>query len=263
MTSEWLYQVPASVIAGVLLPAMLLVMELGHRAGVRRRQRLGNAEREHIGAVQTSILGILALLIGFSFSLALHRYAGRSEDLVAEVNAIDSTDNRARVLPDPVRREVRERLRRYVDLRLEASLMSQVESGRVTVLERESEQLVNELNRTLMEKGVAGPEAEPFRWVLAGTERISEAYRKRLAGLERHVPEAVWFALLGSILVAVAVVGFGAGVGGHRPVTASYALVGMIVVLVFLILDLDRPRRGLIEVSQKPLVELRLRMEAR
>ena len=34
-------------------------------------------------------------------------------------------------------------------------------------------------------------------------------------------------------------------------------MVVLIVLLVFIITDLDRPRRGLIEVSQKSLLELR------
>jgi hypothetical protein len=33
-------------------------------------------------------------------------------------------------------------------------------------------------------------------------------------------------------------------------------MVGLIVVLIFVILDLDRPRRGLIEVSKRSLYEL-------
>jgi hypothetical protein len=52
-------------------------------------------------------------------------------------------------------------------------------------------------------------------------------------------------------------VGYAAGVAGHRPSIVSYLMVGLVVVLVFIILDLDRPRRGLIEVNQQGLEDVR------
>ncbi|MGB5344761.1 MAG: hypothetical protein WBN23_01220, partial [Woeseia sp.] len=51
-------------------------------------------------------------------------------------------------------------------------------------------------------------------------------------------------------------IGYAAGVSGSRVSKGSYILVALIVVLVFIIIDLDRPRRGLIEVNQASLVSL-------
>jgi hypothetical protein len=53
-----------------------------------------------------------------------------------------------------------------------------------------------------------------------------------------------------------AVVGYASGLGDQRSAFATYSLVLLIVLLVFVIIDLDRPRRGFIEVSQKSLLEL-------
>jgi uncharacterized oligopeptide transporter (OPT) family protein len=62
-----------------------------------------------------------------------------------------------------------------------------------------------------------------------------------------------------TFLLSSAIVGYAAGVVGHRPSVVSYLMVAL-VVLVFIILDLDRPRRGFIEVSQKSLVEVQATM---
>ena len=83
-----------------------------------------------------------------------------------------------------------------------------------------------------------------------------DSFGRRDAGLNRHVPEVVLFLLFGVFLIAAAIVGFASGTGGHRPPAVSLVMVGLIVVLVFVILDLDRPRRGLIEVSKKSLYDL-------
>src|SRR6185437_1530653 len=77
---------------------------------------------------------------------------------------------------------------------------------------------------------------------------LIDSFGKHDAVLNRHVPEVVLLLLYGTFLMAGAIVGFSSGVAGHRPSLASYILVALIVVLVFLIIDLDRPRRGLIEV---------------
>ena len=72
----------------------------------------------------------------------------------------------------------------------------------------------------------------------------------------------VLFLLLGTFLITSAIVGFSAGVVGRRPPLVSFAMVGLIVVLVFVILDLDRPRRGLVLVSEKSLLDLQASMKA-
>jgi uncharacterized membrane protein (Fun14 family) len=76
------------------------------------------------------------------------------------------------------------------------------------------------------------------------------------------VPELVLLLLYATFLMAGAIVGYASGVAGHRPSFASYIMVALIVVLVFMILDLDRPRRGLIQVSQKSLVDLQASIRA-
>ena len=83
-----------------------------------------------------------------------------------------------------------------------------------------------------------------------------DSFGRRDAGLNRHVPEVVLLLLLGVFLITAAIVGFASGTGGHRPPAVSLVMVGLIVVLIFVILDLDRPRRGLIEVSKRSLYEL-------
>jgi hypothetical protein len=84
-----------------------------------------------------------------------------------------------------------------------------------------------------------------------------DAYSARQATLDRHVPEVVLFMLLGTLLLACALVGYVSGIAGQRAPFATYVLVTLIVLLVFIIIDLDRPRRGLIEVRQDNMLELR------
>jgi len=52
------------------------------------------------------------------------------------------------------------------------------------------------------------------------------------------------------------IVGYAAGAGGRRPSWVTFGMVALMAVLVYVILDLDRPRRGLIRVSETNLLDL-------
>jgi hypothetical protein len=84
-----------------------------------------------------------------------------------------------------------------------------------------------------------------------------DSYGRRDAELSRHVPEVIWLLLCGTFLITSGVIGYSAGIAGHRPTLVTYILVVLIVVLAFIIVDLDRPRRGLIKVDQSSLTHLK------
>jgi hypothetical protein len=89
-----------------------------------------------------------------------------------------------------------------------------------------------------------------------------DAFGVRDAALARHVPEIVLFLLFGSFVLTACLVGYASGVGGHRVSFATYVLVLLITFLVFIIVDLDRPRRGLIQVNQHSMLVLQQSLNA-
>src|SRR6478736_26460 len=106
------------------------------------------------------------------------------------------------------------------------------------------------------------PNPVPSGMFVQATNDMIDSFGRRDAALNRHVPEVVLFLLLGTFLITGAIVGFSGGVVGRRPPLVSFAMVVLIVVLVFVILDLDRPIRGLIVVSEKNLLDLQASMKA-
>lgn len=125
--NELLYDVNTGLIAGALLLSMALATEVGHRLGLRSKGSTNEATRDHISGIQSSILGILALLLGFTFSLFLQRFDSRSEAVVEEANAVGSAYLRVQLLPAAMHTEVRALLRDYLDLRAQASVLTAVD----------------------------------------------------------------------------------------------------------------------------------------
>ena len=259
---ELMYDHNSLLICGILLLSLVLSIEAGYRFGRRAEQRNNDSSRAHVGAIQASLLGVLALLLGFTFSLSLQRFDSRSEAVIEEANAIGTAYLRAQLLADSIRGEVQTLLRRYVDLRVQTGTVPLNHEAERQALIAKTNRLLNELWRYARRAAEEDGRAVSAGLFIQSLNELIDAYGRRDAALSRHVPEVVLFLLYGTFLMTGGVVGYAAGVGGHRPSIVTYILVILIVVLTFIIIDLDRPRRGLIQVNQSSLVDLGMAIDA-
>lgn len=260
--SELLYDIDSAWIAVLLFVSMATTIEIGLRAGRRRRMPANEAAKEHIDGIQSAMLGILALLLGFTFSLSLQRFDSRSEAVVDEANAIGTAWLRTQLLPATVRDEAQALLREYTGVRVQASTLTLADHAQLAALMARAAQQQTALWAQARRALELDPNSYTPILFIESVNQLIDSFGKRDAALQRHVPEFVLMLLYATFLMAGAIVGYACGVGGHRPSMASYIMVALIVVLVFIILDLDRPRRGLIQVSQKSLVDLQAGMRS-
>ena len=255
-----MYDINSGAIAGVLFGSMLLAIEIGLRVGFSAKNSATEASRSHVSAIQSSILGILALLLAFTFSLSLQRFDSRSEAVVNEANAIGTEYVRADLLPAAdgakLRDDAQVALREYLELRVQASAVSGIERAEREELLTKTARSQTTLWGFARRAAEANPNPVTSGLFIQSLNEVFDAFGRRVAALDRHVPEMVLLLLYGTFVMAGAIVGFASGAGGHRPSMASYIMIVLMVVLVFIILDLDRPRRGVIEVSQKSLYDL-------
>jgi len=80
--------------------------------------------------------------------------------------------------------------------------------------------------------------------------------RKRLAAKEDHVPELVVELLYGATILSPGLVGYGCRLGGRRNFLPTTTAAFLIASVILFVVDLDRPRRGLIKVRQQSLITL-------
>ena len=91
-------------------------------------------------------------------------------------------------------------------------------------------------------------------------DQIVEVHEARaIAGLHSRVPETVVFLLLGGSTLTLLLVGYSAGITERRSLISAVALVVALSVVTVLVLDIDRPRDGIVQVSQQPLLDLERR----
>ena len=100
----------------------LAVIELGYRLGLGHRDASDDAGRTHITALQSALLGLLALLLGFTFAMAVSRFETRKTLVLEESNAIGKAYWRSQLIAPARRGELAKLLKDYVATRLEFHL---------------------------------------------------------------------------------------------------------------------------------------------
>lgn len=253
---EFMYDINSLAIAGVLFFSMVLTIEMGYRIGIGHHSIADESSKSHINAILGALLGILALLLGFTFSLSLQRYESRSEAVVHEANAIGTAILRAQLLPQEVRESSRSALSQYLDVRIETSRIALSSETHREQLLGVAADLHDQLWTLARQAAELNPNPVTTGLYIQALNDVIDALGSRDAQLHRHVPEVVLILLYVTFLMAALILGYTSGVAGHRASFVSYILVTLIVLLVFIIVDLDRPRRGLIEVSQESLIDL-------
>ena len=253
---EVMYNHSSFLIVAILFIALLVSIEFGFRLGGKFSEGATEATKSQINSIQASVLGVLALLLGFTFSLSLQRFDVRSAAVVTEANAIGTAMLRTDLLPEAMRDDSARLMRHYLDLRIDAGRVSLDREAEREALLLQSNAAFADIWRAAVaaaKQDMPAPHATSY---LQSLNEMIDAYGSRDAALNRHVPEFVLFLLFITLLLAASLVGYGSGISKHRATFAAYTLLALIICLVFLIIDLDRPRRGLVEVSQQSLVDL-------
>ncbi len=254
---EFLYSYSSIAISILLFMAIVFFNEIGYRAGRYIQVNTEEEVKVFTGSIQASILGLLALLLGFTFSMSMQRYDNRSMALIDEANAIGTAVLRVQLLPEEFKDEATALFREYVDLRLE---IGQLDITKVTARKAYDLKIAAVQNK-LWALAVAATNVDP-RPVTTGVfvkalNDVIDSQSKRNALLQMQVPEVVLLLLFVVFISSGGMMGFSAGLSGRR-IFAPIILVSLLITLiVFIIIDLDRPKRGLIQVNQNVMAELR------
>ena len=236
----------------------MLSVEVGYRIGKRRHAHSPDEKDASVAAMVASILGLLAFMLAFTFSMAATRFDTRRQGVLLEANAIGTTWLRARLLPEPQRTEIKELLRRYTELRAQ-----KIDASTITELMAESEKL----HEQLWTRGVAAAEKDSGS-IMTGlflqslNESIDLHSTRVFAGLLSRVPLTIWLALLSLNVLGMVAVGYQSGLSATRRTPEMLILTLAFATVLYLNLDLDRAHEGLLHVNQQPMINLHNTMKS-
>jgi hypothetical protein len=233
------------------LASILAVSETGWQLGIHRKGRAGN----NFPTLESAMLGLMALMLAFTFSMALSRFESRRDAVLNEANAIGTTALRARLLPEPQRSETLKLLREYVQIRLEIVRSETSLAERTPAVDRS-----NALQEALWLQAKAMASIDkgpvPTGLFIQSLNDMIDSQGKRLSALRNRIPNSVLITLLGIAAIAGASAGYASARDTERTRLPVYVMGLLVSAVIFLILDLDRPSAGFITNSQQPMIDL-------
>jgi len=235
------------------LAIVLFAVEVGFWLGHFRRRQLNPEKPAPVEVIVAATLGLLAFMLAFTFSLAASRFDNRRQLVLKESNAIGTCWLRAGLLPAPHGDTARRLLREYVGVRLDAFGSGNLEQAfaKTDVLHQALWAQATETASKDTHSVVTGLFIQSLNDVIdVHSERVLIAVRSR-------IPVAVWLGLYFVTILAMAALGYHESVADSRRSFAVLALVLAFSAVILLIADLDRPREGMLQVSQQAMVDLR------
>lgn len=241
-----------------ILAMVLLSIWLGSYLA-RRRKKLSKPTEEEgpIGTVAGATLGLLAFILAFTFGLTASRFDTRRQLLLDEVTLIETTARRAELIPEPHRSQVREIMRKYIELRIGMPRDAAAVRERI----RQSEELQRQLwphAAALADSDLKNPDIVSL--FVDSVNDLMNVQTRRVAIANYHIHWLIWLVLFGVTVLSMIQVGYLFGRSGSNNwlfiIALSLAFSGVMILIV----DLDRSGTGAvgaINVSQQPMIDLR------
>lgn len=237
---------------------LVLVMLVAERIGFFAHSRLSGDDaiaaddRARIGHILTSTFGLLALLIGFSFSIAANRYDTRRLDVVVEANAISTAHFRAGFVAPEHGSALQRSLEAYAGQRLGYGLAAKEQRIREAQISGDLR-----LKIAAAAQQIAPDAQTPLGVsIIASVNEVLDLGVQREANMRAQLPMPIFAVLVSLALLGAGMMGFAYPLSGVLRRGSSVLLFSLLAVTVTVILDLDRPARGNVTIDQTPMAQL-------
>ncbi|MFJ7111381.1 hypothetical protein ACIQU2_27975 [Pseudomonas sp. NPDC098740] len=239
----------------IVVAIFCMVLELAFRLGRHHRTHSSDSTRSHLSVLQTALLGLLALLLGFNFALATSRFEARKTLIQDEVTVIGSTYLRAKLLPSDLRGKVSALLKDYVSARIEF-MRAGTDEKLLKAASESSRTIEDQLWNLAAAAEAQGEATAAMNLVIQSLTDVYNVNEKRRAEQDNHVPATVINLLFVVAIGALGFIAYSYGLG-HRRRHGSTAIFAILIAMVFTItLDLDQPRSGFIRVGEESMLRL-------
>jgi hypothetical protein len=238
----------AVIFAAVLFLGMLSCLRIGWLLGRRRLRVVGDDASSGLGAVDGAIFGLMGLLIAFTFTGALTRFDHRRDLITAEVNAIGTAWLRLDLLDTEARGEVQDLFRQYLDARIGA--YARVNSlATATAGLKQSNALQKAIWQRLIVAAQRDPTPRVASTVLPPVNEMFDLANTRLLATRQHPPTIIYLMLGFLVLVCALLAGFSMAKSKSQSWLHLVGFAAVVSASVYLILDMEYPRLGLVRVD--------------
>ena len=241
---------------------MLTLLEAGRRFGLIRRSRESEGERSNLGPVEGAVFALFGLLMAFTFSGAASRFNEKRMLIAEEANTIETAYLRLQLVPESATK-IQDLLRQYVDSRLKTYRL-------LPDMKAASLEMVNskKLQEKIWTESVAATRVKSAHpaaaWVLLpALNSMIDITTTRTMALQVHPPRIIFALLFALGLICSLLAGYRMSAGKHRSWLHILGFTVITVIVVYVILDAEYPRAGLIQLesADQVLVDVRAAMK--
>jgi prepilin signal peptidase PulO-like enzyme (type II secretory pathway) len=253
---EGLFQIPAFFIVAIFFIFIFILNWIGYSFR-KRFARLQPDKELELGTVEGSLLGLMALLLAFSFSMAATKFESRRQTIIDEANLLNTAILRCDLYPDSIKRSLLPGYKNYLEARIgyyEAGDDPVKIKAALYDADKQFKSMWN--NVLLLSKAHENNlKTEQMIQIIMGLKNIKTT---REAGRMAAVPALIIVVLLIIVFGASFLTGFGIK-PGKRSTLPSIAFALMTSIVLYLVMELSRPRQGFVNLSsaEEKLVELR------
>ena len=237
-----------------VLSVSFVLMWLSAQVGsfLRKRQlKIDEDLYQDHAVIVSATLTLLALIIGFSFSMAIGRYDQRKNYEEAEANAIGTEYVRADLLPTDNATKVRALLKEYLDARI---LFYRIgDNQELQQVNARTAQLQSDLWSAV--KNPANNQPTPvIALAVGGMNDVLNSQGYTQAAWWNRIPTGAWILMIAIAIWANLLVAYTT----RRMQVGRLVMILPLIIAVafFLIADIDAPRRGVIRVFPQNLISL-------
>jgi hypothetical protein len=251
--------IPPLLASILLFVGMLVSLEAGRQFGVRRRPRESEGERNSLGIIEGAIFAMFGLVLAFSFSGAASRFNEKRWLIADEVNTIETAYLRVQLLSPVAQPELRELFRQYVDSRV----ATYRKLPNMAAAQREMERY-KQLQHEIWSKSVAasllsGSHPDAGKLLLPALNNMIDISTTRTMALSIHPPRVIFGLLFILGIICSVLAGYRIASGHHRSWVHIFGFTAMTMIIVFVILDVEYPRAGLIRLESPDQLLLNIR----
>ena len=242
----------------LLFSGMLVLLEIGRHFGVKRRPTESDGERGSLGTIEGAVFALFGLLMAFTFSGAASRFNEKRMLIAEEANTIETAYLRLRLVPES-EPKLQQLFREYLDSRLET--YRRLPDLKAAGLEMANSKAIQEEIWTDAVAATRLPSSHSAAaWLLLpALNNMIDITTTRTMALQMHPPRIVYALLFGLGLLCSLLAGYRMSGGQHRSWLHLFGFTVITVLIVYVMLDVEYPRTGLIRLESADQVLTQVR----
>ena len=258
ISHSFLTNIDAAIIVSILFILMLAFLYVGRRFGLYKFRAGRKKEAGETSTIISAMFGLMAFLLAFSFGMSASRYDTRRSNIVDEANAIGTAILRADTYPADQRAAFRIDFKEYLEARIEF-FEARRNMSEVARTKNIASKVGNRLWKRAAELSHIPDNIVASQQMIPALNAMLDANTTRQMGELARVPDSIIWMLFILAMASTFYLGYASAAKETLDWMVATGFCLLISLVIYITLDLDRPRRGLIQLStsQRAMLELR------